>query len=78
MFGDFVENVTIQVTEIAESLVQQVREDQDKFIFETITPYIKEMTRMVISKKILCRALQCFQEEHFEEYMALKKESEEG
>ena len=73
------ENVTTptQVTEITENLIQQVREEQDRFIFETIHPYIKEMTKMIVSKKILCRALQCFQEEHFEEYMALKKESEE-
>ena len=70
-------DMTTQVTEITERIVQQVREEQDRFIFETITPYIKDMTKMVISKKILCRALQCFQEEHFEEYMALKKESEE-
>ena len=70
-------NMTTRVTEITESIIQQVREEQDRFIFETITPYIEDMTRMIISKKILCRALQCFQEEHFEEYMALKKESED-
>lgn len=70
-------NMTTRITEITESIIQQVREEQDRFIFETVEPYIKDMTKMVISKKILCRALQCFQEEHFEEYMALKKESEE-
>ncbi len=70
------ENMTTQVTEITERIIQQVREEQDRFIFETVEPYIKEMTKMIISKKILCRALQCFQEEHFEEYMALRKESE--
>lgn len=69
-------DMTTLVTEITESIVQQVREEQDRFIFETITPYIEETTKMIISKKILCRALQCFQEEHFEEYIALKKESE--
>lgn len=69
-------NETTRVTEITEKIVQQVREEQDRFIFETVTPYIKEMTKMVISKKILCRALQCFKEEHFEEYIILKKESE--
>lgn len=71
------ENITTRVTEITERIVQQVREEQDRFIFETVEPYLKDMTKMVISKKILCRALQCFQEEHFEEYIALKKESEE-
>jgi len=69
-------DITTQVTEITERIVQQVREEQDRFIFETVEPYLKDMTKMVISKKILCRALQCFQEEHFEEYIALKKESE--
>lgn len=53
-------DMTTQVTEIAESIIQQVREEQDRFIFETITPYIEETTKIVISKKILCRALQCF------------------
>lgn len=70
-------NETTQVTEITNRIVQRVREEQDRFIFETVEPYLKDMTKMVISKKILCRALQCFQEEHFEEYIALKKESEE-
>lgn len=64
------------VMEITERIIQQVREEQDRFIFETVKPYIEESTKMVISKKILCRALQCFQKEHFEEYMALMKESE--
>ena len=71
-------NMTTRITEITESIIQQVREEQDRFIFETVEPYAKEMTKMIISKKILCRALQCFQEEHFEEYMALIKESEES
>lgn len=66
------------ITEITTKIVQQVREEQDKFIFETVEPYLIDATKMVISKRILCRALQCFQEEHFEEYMALKKESEEN
>lgn len=66
------------ITEITTKIVQQVREEQDRFIFETVEPYLIDATKMVISKRILCRALQCFQEEHFEEYMALKKESEEN
>lgn len=71
------ENITTQVTEITERIIQQVREEQDRFIFETVEPYVKETTKLVISKKILCRALQCFKEEHFEEYMVLIKESED-
>lgn len=66
-----------RITKITETIIQQVREEEDRFIFETVQPYIRDMTKMVISKKILCRALQCFQEEHFEEYIALKRESEE-
>lgn len=71
------ENITTRVTEITERIIQKVREEQDRFVFETVEPYIKETTKLVISKKILCRALQCFQEDHFEEYMALIKESED-
>ncbi len=67
-----------RITEITETIIQKVREEEDRFIFETVQPYIRDMTKMVISKKILCRALQCFQEEHFEEYMALKEESEKN
>lgn len=70
-------DMTTQVMEIAESIVQQVREEQDRFIFETITPYIEDMTKMVISKKILCRALECFKNEHPEEFNALMNEMED-
>lgn len=70
-------NEKTRITEITETIIQRVSEEQDRFIFETVQPFIRDKTKMVISKKILCRALQCFQEEHFEEYMALRKESEE-
>ena len=53
---------------------EQVREEHDRFVFETIKPYCEKETQMIISKRILCRALQCFQEEHFDEYAMLKKE----
>lgn len=56
---------------------EQVTEKHDKFIFETIRPWSEQATKLVISKKILCRALQCFQNEHFEEYNELRKEAEE-
>lgn len=34
-----------------------VKEEHDKFIFETIKPYCREITRMEIDKKTLSRAL---------------------
>ncbi len=60
-------------------IIYQIREEQDKFIFKTVAPYCEEKTKMIISKDILTRALICFKEEHYDEYMALleKAESEE-
>ena len=46
-------------------------EEEDKFIYEAVAPYCSGKTKMIISKDILTRALICFKEEHYDEYMAL-------
>lgn len=60
-------DITVKITE-------QVKEEHDRFIFETIYPYCQEHTKMVISKKILCRALEWYKKEHLDEYTELAKE----
>lgn len=63
-------------------IIDQVIEEKDRFIFHTIVMYLQnneeissEMTdRLVVSKKILVRAMQCFIKEHSEEYQMLMKE----
>ena len=62
------------VVKIAEQIVEQVKEEHDRFIFETIYPYCQEKTKMVISKKILCRALEWYKKEHLDEYTELIEE----
>lgn len=60
--------------------IRLVHEDQDKFIFETISHYCDGVLAhegiIKIPKKILERALICFKSEHPEEFMYLLKESE--
>lgn len=62
-------NIVMQIQE-------KVTETHDAFIFETIRPWSESNAKLKISKKILSRALQCFQKEHFEEYTQLQEEIE--
>lgn len=64
-------------TNISVDITKQVREENDRFIFETISSWFYETYQMVISKRMLIRAMECFKEEHPEEYAALIKEVEE-
>ena len=54
--------------------IEQVNEEHDRFIFETIKPYCEGISQMVISKKILCRALEWYKREHLDEYTMLVEE----
>lgn len=60
-----------------EEITTLVREEHDRFIFETIRPWCQEITKMTISKEILNRALICYQTEHKEEFEELLKKSRE-
>ena len=53
-----------------------VTEDCDKWVFDTVSPYLEEKTEMKVSKRLLERALICFREEHPEEFEKLKKMAE--
>lgn len=64
-------NITMDIT-------QKVIEQEDRFIFETISSWFDDTYQIKISKKILCRALECFRNEHFEEYTMLLKEMEKS
>ena len=59
-------------------ITQRIVEEQDKFIFEVISNWFEETYQLKISKRILKRALDCFKEEHLEEFAILKKEMEES
>ena len=50
-----------------------VKEDQEKFIFNCITPFLAEINEIVIPKEVLVRALTTFKEEHTAECEALMK-----
>lgn len=66
-------------------IIEQAIEDRDSFIFQTIVKQFqnneeissKVSDRLVVSKKILVRAMQCFMKEHYEEYQMLVKEVED-
>lgn len=60
--------------------IRLIREDQDKFIFETIRTYTDGVLAhegiFKIPKKLLERAITCFKMEHPEEFMYLLKEGD--
>ena len=63
---------------ISVDILHKAEETQDDFVFTTIMRYLDKDTLLdarIISKKILCRALICFKEDHPEEYARLLKES---
>lgn len=59
-------------------ITQRMVEEQDRFIFEVISSWFEETYQIKISKRILERALNCFKEEHLEEFAFLMKEMEES
>lgn len=65
-FDSFMENITADIA-------TKVVETRDRFIFTTINSWLNEKYDITVSKRMLIRALQCFQEEHFDEYEHLKK-----
>ena len=65
------------MTEVIYKVAEKMTEDQDRFIFEQIRPWCEENTKIVISKRILCRALELYKREHKDEYYELLKEVED-
>ena len=56
----------------------KAEETRDDFIFTIISEFMDndiEMSKITMSKQILCRALICFRREHADEYHRLLDES---
>lgn len=65
---------------IIHEIVNKVEETRDDFIFMTISRFMEQdlvMSKIPMSKQILCRALICFQQEHADEYYRLLDECKE-
>ena len=62
---------------ITDKIAYTVQEEFDRFVFQTVEPYLEEMTKIVISKEILVRALICFANEHPEELKQLQEKMAE-
>lgn len=58
---------------IINKITYTMEEEFDRFIFLSVEPYLKDMTKLVISKEILVRALTCFAHEHPEELKYLQE-----
>ena len=58
---------------ITDKITYTVREEFDRFIFQSIEPYLTDIIKIVISKEILVRALTCFAHEHPEELKHLQE-----
>lgn len=58
---------------ITDEITYTVQEEFDRFIFQSVEPYLEEMTKIVISKEILVRALTCFAHEYPEELKYLQE-----
>lgn len=66
------------ITKLTADIIHKVEETKDDFIFTTImrwAGYEHDISRIIMSKQILCRALICFKEEHTDEYFKLLDES---
>ena len=62
---------------ITDKIVYTVEEQFDRFIFQTVEPYLEDRMKFVISKEILVRALTCFAKEHPEELKHLQEKMAE-
>ena len=63
---------------ITTQIICEFNETMDDFVFTSIARAFgkdEEMSRLIMSKEILRRALVCFREEHAEEYYRLLDES---
>lgn len=66
-----------KVFQIQETFVKQVQENEEKFIIDTISPYLTKCYKQVIPKRLLIRALTTFHEEHREEWDWLMAQAQE-
>lgn len=64
-------NTKEAIEEFMDKIVITVREDRDRFIFETVGEYLSIKHQVIIPKQVLLRSIECFKEEHKEEFNAL-------
>ena len=68
------DDVFINVHKELETYCRLVADEQDRFIFETISPFLHSISNTIVPKRVLERALTTFCEEHKEEWNALMNE----
>ena len=68
------DDVSAHISKTIEHTISLVKEDQEKFIFNCISPFLAEINEIVIPKRVLERALFTFKEEHTAEWKVLMKE----
>lgn len=69
--NQYIANYTMEIA-------HKVEETKDDFIFTTISKFMdleETVSKIPMSKQILCRALICFKEDHPEEYATLLEAS---
>ena len=59
------------VFNVVHKITAQIREDEENFIYENVSPYLCDYFKAVIPKELLTRAIVCFAVEHKEEYDAI-------
>lgn len=59
------------ITEVKDKIVTTVREDSDRFIFETVGEWLSVGCKVIVPKQVLLRSIECFKQEHKEEFDAL-------
>ena len=61
----------MKLEEFTDKIVTTVKEDSDRFIFETVGEWLSIERKIIIPKKVLLRSIECFKQEHKEEFDAL-------
>lgn len=64
-------NTKEAIVEFTDKIVTTVKEDTDRFIFETVGEYLSMKCQVIIPKQVLVRSIECFKQEHKEEFDAL-------
>lgn len=64
-------NTKEAIAEFTDKIVTTVKEDSDRFIFETVGEWLSVECKLIIPKQVLLRSIECFKQEHKEEFDAL-------
>lgn len=58
-------------------MIVEVKEEIDRIVFKVISDWYGRDYATIVPKKLIIRALECFRDEHPEEYEALCKKVDE-